>query len=57
MQYPVIVEPIIRELKFDHLLSLSGSAEAGDFEYSITDSGRERARTLSADCSNVVIPI
>ncbi len=46
-----IVEPIIRDLKFDHLLSLSGSAEAGDFEYSITDSGRERARALSADCS------
>ena len=46
-----IVEPIIRDLKFDHLLSLSGTAEAGDFEYSITDTGRDRARAMAAECS------
>ena len=46
-----IVEPIIRDLKFDHLLSLSGSAEAGDFEYSITETGRDRARTMAAECT------
>ena len=46
-----IVEPIIRDLKFDHLLSLSGTAEAGDFEYSITETGRDRARMMSVECS------
>ncbi|MCX7421357.1 MAG: AAA family ATPase [Planctomycetia bacterium] len=46
-----IVEPIIRDLKFDHLLSLSGTAEAGDFEYSITETGRDRARAMAAECS------
>ena len=46
-----IVEPIIRDLKFDHLLSLSGTAEAGDFEYSITDTGRDRARAMASECS------
>jgi len=33
------------------LLSLSGTAEAGDFEYSITDTGRDRARAMAAECS------
>lgn len=46
-----IVEPVVRDLKFDHMLSLSGTAEAGDFNYSITDTGRSRARAFSAECS------
>jgi hypothetical protein len=46
-----IVEPIIRDLKFDHQLSLSGTAEASDFQYSITDTGRAHARELSVECS------
>ncbi|MFM9963368.1 MAG: AAA family ATPase [Planctomycetaceae bacterium] len=46
-----LVEPIVRDLKFDHLVSLSGTAEAGDFNYSITDTGRLRARAFSAECS------
>lgn len=46
-----IIEPVVRDLKSDHLLSLAGAAEAGDFEYSITDTGRERARGMSADCA------
>lgn len=46
-----IIEPIVRELKFDHMLSLSGTAEASDFQYAITDTGRSRARGFSAECS------
>jgi predicted ATPase with chaperone activity len=46
-----IVEPIIRDLKFDHQLSLSGTAEASDFQYSITEIGRAHARELSVECS------
>lgn len=46
-----IVEPVVRDLKFDHMLSLSGTAEAGDFQYAITDTGRARAREFSMECS------
>ena len=46
-----IVESVVRELKSDHMLSLSGTAEAGDFRYAITDTGRTRARAFSAECS------
>ena len=46
-----IIEPIVRDLKSDHMLSLSGTAEAGDFNYSITDTGRLRAREFSAECA------
>ena len=46
-----IVEPIVRDLKLDHMLSLSGTAEAGDFHYTITDTGRSRARAYSAECT------
>ena len=46
-----IVESVVRELKADHMLSLSGTAEAGDFRYAITDTGRTRARAFSAECS------
>ena len=46
-----IVEPIVRDLKLDHMLSLSGTAEAGDFHYTITDTGRSRARAFSAECT------
>ena len=46
-----IIEPIVRDLKFDHLLSLQGTAQAGDFTYAITDTGRERARQMAAECT------
>ena len=46
-----IIEPIVRDLKLEHMLSLSGTAEAGDFHYTITDTGRSRARAFSAECT------
>jgi hypothetical protein len=46
-----IVEPIVRDLKLEHMLSLSGTAEAGDFRYTITDTGHSRARAYSAECT------
>ncbi len=46
-----IIEPIVRDLKLEHMLSLSGTAEAGDFQYTITDTGRSRARAFTAECS------
>ncbi len=46
-----IVEPIVRELKFEYYLSLSGPAEAGDFQYDITETGRDRARRASEECT------
>lgn len=46
-----IVEAVVRDLKHDHFLSLSGTAEAGDFQYTITDTGRAKARELSQECA------
>ncbi len=46
-----IVEPIVRDLKLEHMVSLSGTAEAGDFHSAITDTGRSRARAFSAECT------
>ncbi len=40
-----IVDPILKQLKHDQLLAFRGAAEMGDYEFTITDRGRERART------------
>ena len=40
-----IVDPILKQLKHDQLLAFRGAAEMGDYEFVITDRGRERART------------
>ena len=46
-----IIDPILKSLKFDQVLSLVNSAEMGDYEYGITDYGRERARRYSEECT------
>ena len=46
-----IVEPLLKEWKNDHLLALRGSAEAGDYMYSTTDYGRERAKRYAEECT------
>lgn len=46
-----IIDPILKSLKFDQLLAYSSSAEIGDYEYSITERGRERARRYQEECS------
>ena len=46
-----IIDPIVKELKFDQLLTLLNSAEMGDYEYGITEQGRERARRYAEESS------
>jgi DNA-binding PadR family transcriptional regulator len=46
-----IVDPLLKQLKRDQLLTLIGSAEMGDYIYGITELGRERARRYSEECS------
>lgn len=46
-----IVDPILKQLKSEQLLAYRGTAEMGDYEYVITDFGRERARRFAEECS------
>lgn len=46
-----IVDPIVKELKFDQLLTLVNTLEMGDYEYGITELGRERARRYIEECT------
>ena len=46
-----IVNPLLKGLKYDQLLTFVGTAEMGDYEYSITEMGRERARRYTDECT------
>jgi len=46
-----IIDPILKGLKRDQLLTLISSAEMGDYIYGITDLGRERGRRYMEECT------
>jgi DNA-binding PadR family transcriptional regulator len=46
-----IVDPVMKGLKRDQLVTLVSSAEMGDYYYGITDLGRERARRYMEECT------
>ncbi len=46
-----IVEPILRSLKSEQLVTYKGTATMGDYEYGSTDVGRERARRYVEECT------
>jgi len=46
-----IVDPILKQLKQDQLLAFKGAAEMGDYEFVITETGRERARLYARECT------
>lgn len=46
-----IVDPILRELKQERMVTFKGTAAMGDYEFAITDFGRERARRYSEECT------
>jgi predicted ATPase with chaperone activity len=46
-----IVDPIVKTMKFDQLLTYVNTVDMGDYEYGITEQGRERARRFSEECS------
>lgn len=46
-----IVEPMLKQLKQEQILAFKGAAEMGDYEYAITDFGRDRARRYAEECT------
>jgi hypothetical protein len=46
-----ITDPILKQLKQEQLLAFKGSAEMGDYDFAITEFGRERARRYSEECT------
>ncbi|MGE3317049.1 MAG: AAA family ATPase, partial [Planctomycetaceae bacterium] len=46
-----IVEPMLKQLKQEQILAFKGAAEMGDYEYAITDYGRDRARRYAEECT------
>ena len=47
----VLMEPLLRQLKYDQLLIYRGSAPMNDYVYQLTDLGRERARRFMDHCT------
>ena len=46
-----LAEDLLRQLKNDQLVYYRGTAAMGDYEYQLTDMGRERARRYSDHCT------
>jgi hypothetical protein len=44
-----LVEPLLKSLKSEQLVAYRGTATMGDYEYNLTDLGRERARRYSEE--------
>jgi predicted ATPase with chaperone activity len=47
----VLMEPLLRQLKYDQLLVYRGAAPMNDYVYQLTDLGRERARRFMDHCT------
>jgi len=46
-----IVDPIMKDLKQEQLVMFKNAVEMGDYDFAITDIGRERARRYSQECT------
>src|SRR5262245_23049049 len=46
-----LMDGLLRQLKSDLILAYKNTAAVGDYEYVLTDLGRERARRYSDECS------
>ncbi len=46
-----MMEPLLRQLKYDQLLVYRGAAPMNDYVYQLTDLGRERARRFMDHCT------
>src|SRR4029078_9260368 len=47
----LLLEPLLRQLKYDQLLVYRGAAPMNDYVYQLTDLGRDRARRLMDHCT------
>ncbi len=46
-----IVEPLLKDWKNEQLIAFKGAAEMGDYVFTITDKGRDRAKRYNEECS------
>lgn len=46
-----IVDPLLKSLKQEQMIVFKGSATMGDYEYTVTEMGRERARRFTEECT------
>ena len=46
-----IVEPMLRQLRQDKLIDLTGTTHTGDSEYGITEIGRDRGKRYNQECT------
>ena len=46
-----VLEPLFKQLRSDKHIDLAGTTSTGDSEYCITESGRDRARRYSLECT------
>lgn len=46
-----IIDPLLKSLKQEQLLAYKGAATMGDYEFVLTENGRERARRYTAECT------
>lgn len=46
-----LIGPLLTELKAMHLVAYRNSAAMGDYEYTLTDLGKERARRYAEECT------
>lgn len=47
----LLVDQVVKQLRSEMLVSLKGAAEAGDYEFTLSDTGRARANEYSRDSS------
>jgi hypothetical protein len=46
-----LLDPLLRDWKNERLVAFKGAAEMGDYVFTITDFGRERARRYNEECT------
>lgn len=46
-----IIEPLLKDLKQKQLLVFKGATTMGDYDYAVTEMGKERARRYSEECT------
>ena len=46
-----VIEPMLKQLRADKHIDLSGTTSTGDSEYCVTEAGRERARRYAEECT------
>lgn len=46
-----IIDPVLKMLKQEQILAYKGAAAVGDYDFVLTDLGRDRARRYSIECS------